>query len=181
MSLLYQGTLLNQLGWLLLTISYFISSLGHIIHNIPTWYNTSFNTNLVIISSSIEFLKYKLVSSLLLINLMDIISTNFPYSYSLSSNKLNWNMSNTFNNEVVSALFGFRIFTVCSIMVRKWDHWIVSFIEVGQYKSLSWRSISFLLEGLYKLASIYFIYAAASILSFRYWNNAGWLIYFNKS
>ena len=45
-------------------------------------------------------------------------------------------MGNTFNNEGISPLFGFRIFAVFSVMVRKGNHLIVSFIEVGQYKSL---------------------------------------------
>ena len=66
-------------------------------------------------------------------------------------------------------------------MVRKWKHWIISFIVVGQYKLLSWRSIYFLSEGLDLLASIFLSYAASSRLIFRSWSNAVWLISFNKS
>ena len=35
-------------------------------------------------------------------------------------------------------------------------------------------------EVLYMLASIFILYAASSILSFRYWSNSVWLIYFNR-
>ena len=68
--------LFNQSGWLLSSISYFIFSLEQIIHDIPTWYNIVFNTNLVIISSNVEFIKYKPVSFLQLIHLTYIISPN---------------------------------------------------------------------------------------------------------
>ena len=63
-------------------------------------------------------------------------------------------------------------FAVCSIMERKGNHWIVSFIEVDQYGLLSWWS--------YTSASIFFSYAAASRLSFHSWSNVGWFISFDK-
>ena len=94
-----QVPLFNQLVWLLLSNQYLIYSLEQIIHNIPTWWNISFNTNLVIISSIVEFLKFKPVSLLQLIHLIAIISTTSPYFSSLSPNKNNWNMANTFKNE----------------------------------------------------------------------------------
>ena len=78
-----------------------------------------------------------------MIHLIAITLTTFSSSYYLSSNKRNWNISNTFNNEVISPLFGFIIFAVYYIMVRKGNHLIVYFIEVVQYKLLSWRSIFF--------------------------------------
>ena len=133
MSVLYQGPLFNQSGWLILSISYIIFSLEQIIHDIPTWYNISFKTNLVIIYSNDEVLKCETVYSLKFIHLIAMASTLY-----LSSTKRNWSMANTFNNKVIIPLFGFRIFAVCFIMVIKGNHWIVSFIEVGQYKSLSW-------------------------------------------
>ena len=164
MYVLYQGPLFNQSGWLLFSVSYFISLLDQIIHDIPTWCNIAFNKNLVIISSIVEFIKYKPVSLLQLIHLISIISTTFPSSSSLLSNKRNWNMENTVNNEVISPLFGFRIFAVCSTTVIKGNHWIVSFIEFGQYKLLSWQSIYFSSEGLYSLSPIFF-----HTLQHQYW------------
>ena len=115
-----------------------------------------------------------------LLHLIAMASTTFFSSLCLSSNKRNWNMANTFNNEGSSPLFGLRIFSVCSIMVRKGNQLIVSFIEVGQYNSISWRSIYFLAESLYTLASIFFSYTAVSVLIFYYWINEVWLISFNK-
>ena len=132
----------------------------------------------MIISSIVVFLKYKPVYSLQLIHLIYIISTTFTSSSCLSSNKSSWNMADTFNNEVISPLFEFVIFAVCYIMVIKGNQWIVSFIEVSQYKFLSWRSINFLAEGVYTLA--FFSYAAASRLSFHSWINSGWFISFDK-
>ena len=149
--------------------------MDHIIHDIPAWCNILFNTNLVNISSHVEVPKYKPVYFLQLIPLIATASTLY-----LSWIKINTNMENTFNNEVIIPLFGFRIFSVCSIMVRKGNHWIVSFIVVGQYKSLSWRSIYFLSEVLNMLASIFISYASASRLSLHSWSNAGWLVSFNR-
>ena len=63
-------------------------------------------------------------------------------------------------------------------MAIKENHWIVSFIDVGQYKLSSWQSIFLLSEGLDTSASIFFSYAAALILSFHSWSNVGWLISF---
>ena len=87
---------------------------------------------------NVEVLKYKPVPFLPLIHLISMAST-----LSLSSIKFNSNMANNFNTEVVRLCFGFIIFVVCYIMVIKENHWILSFILVGQYKSLSWRSIYF--------------------------------------
>ena len=174
MAVLYQGPLFNQSWWLILSISYFISLLDMIIHDIPTWCNTAFNTHLVIISSNGEVLKNKPVGFLQLIHLIAMAS-----NLSQSSNKRNSNMANTLNNEGIIPLFGFRILVLCSLMARKVNHWIVSFIVFFQYKSLSWQSKN-ISEGLDMLASIFLSYAAASILSFHYWINAGWLIYFNR-
>ena len=81
-------------------------------------------------------LKYKTVSLLKLIHMINIIYTTFPSSSCLSPNKLNRNMANIFDNEGIWHLFGFRIFVVCSIMLGKGNHWIVSFVKVGQYKLL---------------------------------------------
>ena len=136
MYVLYHGTLFNQSEWLILSISYNIYLLDQIIHDIPTWCNIAFNTNLVTIYSIVVFLKYKPVSLLKLIHLISISPTTFPYSFCLSSNKRNSNMENTSNNEGTSPLFGFRIFTVCSIISRKGNRWILYFIEVGQHKPL---------------------------------------------
>ena len=127
MDVLYQEPLFNQSWWLLLSISYFISSLDQIIHDLPTWCNLAFNTNLVIIYSDVKVFKYKHVYFLKLILLIAMDS-----NLSLSPIKHNSNMSNTLNNEVILPLFGFIIFAVCSIMVRKRNHLIVSFIVVGQ-------------------------------------------------
>ena len=132
-----------------------IFSLEHIIHDIPTWCNIIFNKNLAIISSNVQFIKYKPVSFLQLIHLIAIISTSY-----LSSNKSNWKMEKTLNKKLISHLSGFRIFAVCYIMARRGNQGIVSFIEVVQYKFLSWRSIYFLSEGFYMLASIFFILEA---------------------
>ena len=115
------------------------------------------------------------MSLLNLIHLIAMEPTTLSSSLCLSSNKRNWNTANNFNNEVISPLFGFSIFAVCSIMAKKGNQWIVSFIEVVQYKSLSWRSISFLAECLCTLASILFSYASALRLSLHYWVNAGLL------
>ena len=118
MDVLYQGTLFNQYLWLVLSISYFISLLDLIIHNMHIWCDIAFNTNLVIIYSNVEVLKYKPVSFLQLIHRIDMASNLSP-----SSIKRKSNMTNTFNNELISPCFGFRILAVCSIMVR--NHWIV--------------------------------------------------------
>ena len=72
-------------------------------------------------------------------------------------------MANTFNIKGISPLFGFRILKVYYIMVRKGIHLIVYFIEVGQFKLLSGRSIYFLEEVLYTLASICFIRCSINI------------------
>ena len=69
---------------------------------------------------------------------------------------------------------------VFSIMERKLNHWIFSLLPIGQYFSLSWRSIYFLPEGLFTLASSCFWYSAASGLIFRYFTNSGWFVSFNK-
>ena len=169
MYVLYQGTIFNQSGWLIFSISYFIFLLDNIIHNIPTWCNIAFNTNLVIISSNVEFIKYKPVYFLQCIHLVDMASTSY-----LSPFKRNWNMKKNLNNEEIIPLSGIRIFAVCSIMSRKGNHCIVYFIEVGQYKFLSWRSIYFLSKGLNTLAS-FFSYSAASILSLHSWRNDWYL------
>ena len=175
MYVLYQGPLFNQSVLLLLSISYFIYLLEQIIHNIPTWCNIVFNTNLEIISSNVNVVKYKPVSFLQLIHLIDMTSTLF-----LSSIKLNSNMENTFNNEVIIPCFVFITFALCSIMVVKGDHIILSFVDVGNYMLLSWQSIYVLSEFLDRLESILFSYTSASRLSFRYWINSGWLISFNR-
>ena len=146
-----------------------------IIHDISAWSNIAFNTNLMIISSNVEFNKYRPVSFLQLIHLIYMQS-----SFYLSPIKSNPNIANAFNNEGIISLFGFIILAVCSIMTRKGNHWILYFIDVGQYKSLSWRLISFFSECLYRLESIYFSYSVASWFSFHYWSNDGWLIYFNR-
>ena len=117
MDVLYQGPLFNQLGLLLLSIPYNISSLENIIHDIPTWCNTAINTNLVIVSSNVEVTKYKPVYFL-----QWIYHIYMAYTLSLSSIKRNSNMTNNFNNEEISPLFGFIIFSVCSIMARKGNH-----------------------------------------------------------
>ena len=80
-----------------------------------------------------QFLKNKPVAFLLIA---------WASNLSLSSIEINSNIANAFNNEGVIPLFGYRILAVCSIMVRKGNHWIVSLIVVGQYKLLPWRSIS---------------------------------------
>ena len=46
-------------------------------------------------------------------------------------------MANDFNNDKIIPLFVFIIFSVFSIMVGKGNQFIVSFIFVGQYESLS--------------------------------------------
>ena len=81
-------------------------------------------------------------------------------------------MENIFINEGTSPLFGFIIISVFSIITKKGNHQIVSFIEVGQYKLLSRQSIYFLSEGLYKLA-YFFSYTAALRLIFHSWSNVG--------
>ena len=45
MAVLYYWPLFNQPVLLNSSISYNIALLGHIIHNIPTWYNIVFNTD----------------------------------------------------------------------------------------------------------------------------------------
>ena len=112
----------------------------------------------MIIYSNVEVPKYKLVSFLQLIHLIDMACTLYLYSI-----KLNSNMANTFNNEGICPLFGFIILAVCSIMAIKGNHRIVSFIEVGQYKLLSRGSIYCLSEGLNKLASLSFILCIINI------------------
>ena len=107
-----------------------------------------------------------------------------PYSYvvhfSSSPSKRNSNMANTFNNDEIIPIFVLIIFSVCSIMVIKWNHLIVYFIDVGQNSSRSWQLNLFISEGLYRLAWIFLLYSATSRFSFHSWSNAGWLIYFNR-
>ena len=98
-----------------------------IIHDMPTWCNIALNTNLVIISSNVEFSKYKPVSLFKLIHLIAM-----TFNSSSSPIKRNSNMANTFNNDEISPLFVFIIFSVFYIMVRKGNQLIVSFIDVGQ-------------------------------------------------
>ena len=64
-------------------------------------------------------------------------------NFSSSLIKRNSNMENSLNNDSISPLFVFIIFAVCSIMGRKWNHWIVYFIDVGKYSSLLWQLIFF--------------------------------------
>ena len=82
MFLLYHGPLFNQSRWLLLVfISYSISWLELIIHDIPTWCNISFNKNLVTISS---YTQVKLVSEFKPVSLLQwihFIDTVSKYSY----------------------------------------------------------------------------------------------------
>ena len=120
------------------------------------------------------------MSLLQLLHLIAMAYTTFSSSEFWSWNKRNWNMEKTFNNRVIIPLFGLMVFSICSIMARKGNQLIVSFIEFWQYQLLSWRSIYFLDEGLYTLAYIFFSYAVASRLSFHSWINSGWLIWFNK-
>ena len=135
MAVLYHGTVFNQSGWFFSLISYNILLLEQIIHDIPTWCNIAFNTNLVIIPSIVVSFTCNPVYLLWFIHLIAIESTTSPSSLRLSSNKRSWNMANNFNNEGISPLFGLSIFVVCSIMVRKGNHWIVSFILL----STRWR------------------------------------------
>ena len=123
-----------------------------------------------------KFLNINLFIFLQLIHLIAMDST-----LALSSIKHNSKIANTFNNGVISPCFGSRIFAVCSITLRKGNHWIVSFIVVGQYKSLKWQSIYFSSEVLDMLESIFLSYVAASRLSFHSWRNYGWLVSFNRN
>ena len=118
----------NQSVLLPLFISYNIYLLWQIIHDVPTWWNVAFNTNLVIISPNVEVPKYKPVYFLQLINLMALASSLY-----LLSIKRNSNMANTFNNEGISHLCGFRIFAVCSIMVRKGNHFLLRLSSTSRY------------------------------------------------
>ena len=138
MDVLYQGHLFNQSWWLILSISYFISSLDLIIHDMTTWFSIALNTNLVVIYSNVEVLINKPVGFLQLVHLISMAS-----NLSLSSIKRNSNIANTLNNEGIIPLFGFKILAVYSIMVRKGNQSIVYSIVVGQYKLLLWRSIFF--------------------------------------
>ena len=131
MSVLYQGSLFNQYWWLILSISYLISFMELIVHDIPKWNKISFNTNLVIISSYIEVPENKHVSFLQLIHLIAMTS-----KCSLSPIQRNSNMSNNFNVDKISPLFVFIRFSVCYIMARKGNQSIASFIDVGKYESL---------------------------------------------
>ena len=56
------------------------------------------------------------------------------FTFSLSSNKLNLIMANTFNNEVIRPFYLFITFEACSVMVSEVNHRIVYFIVVGQDK-----------------------------------------------
>ena len=114
MDLLYPGLLLNQSWWLVSFISYSISRLELIIHDIPTWCNIAFNTNLVTISS---YTPVKLVSEskpvylLQLVRLIDKTPNSlFPRLKRIS------NMANIFNNDDIIPLFFCILCSVCSIM-----------------------------------------------------------------
>ena len=97
-----------------------------IIHNIPTLFNISFNTNLVIISSNVEVPKNKPVYFFKLIHLISM-----TYKCSLLPIKRNLNMANIFNNDKIIPLFVFIRFSVCSVMLRTENQFIVSFIDIN--------------------------------------------------
>ena len=143
-----------------------------IIHDIPTWCNITFNTNLVTIYLNVEVPKNKPVYFLHLMHLIAMTP-----KFALSQIKRNLNMSNTFNNEVIIPLFVFLILAVRSIMARNVNQSIVSFIDVGQYESLSWGLNLFFIRRFIQVSINVFSYSAASGLSVHSWSNAGWFIY----
>ena len=85
-------------------------------------------------------------------------------------------MANIFNNDDISPLFSCILFSVCSIMLRKGNHWILFFIGVGQCSSLSTQLHFFFSEGLYMLAFVFISYSAASRWGFHFWSNYGWWV-----
>ena len=123
----------------------------------------------------LKFLRVNLLFFLQLIHLIAMASNLSP-----SSIKCNSNIVNNLNNELIIPSFGFRIFSVCFVMVRKGKYWIVYFIVVGQYKSLLWRSVILFSEVSDRLSSIFLSYTEASRLSFHSWSNSGWFIFLNR-
>ena len=124
MFLLYHGPLFNQSRWLLsVFISYYISLLDLIIHDIPTWWNIAFNTSLVTISS---YNQVKLVSKSKPVSLLQLIHFIDKASKS-SSQKIKRisNMEDIFNNDDIRPWFSCILFALCPMMARKGNHCIL--------------------------------------------------------
>ena len=150
MAVLYHGPLFNQSG-LFYLMSYFISLFEEIIQGKPTWCNTVFKTNWVIIYLTFPPFKYKPVFLWKFLHLIDIAFTTFSYSLYLPKNKRIWNIAKTFNNEGICDIYISLIPAVFSIMERRVNCWIVSLILIGQYYFISWQSIYVLSEGMFTL------------------------------
>ena len=111
-NVLYQGPFFNQYI-LCLSISYYNCWFDSIIHYKPTWCNTVFNTNLVIVSLSFVFFTDKPVVFPKLLHPLPIWSTTLSSIFSLSYHRRILNISNTFNNYGKKYL---SLYLICSML-----------------------------------------------------------------
>ena len=129
--MLYQGPPIIQ-SQLCLYISYYKCWFVLVIDNIPTWCNTVFKRNEMIIYLYLVFILSinNLVYFTQLLQLIAICSTLFWSSCPILWEQLIWNIEKIFNNDGNSVISFYILSAVYSIISNKYNQLIISFMLV---------------------------------------------------